>query len=89
MKFVAREARRGKKYDAIIMDPPAYGRGAGGEMWKLDTHLNLLLDDCRQLLQRAPALFPDQQLRLAPRAAWAVEFAAGPHSLRWWKIQRR
>lgn len=68
MKFVAREARRGKKYDAIIMDPPAYGRGAGGEMWKLDTHLNLLLDDCRQLLSERPLFFliNSYASRLAP-----------------------
>ncbi len=38
-KFVEREIRRGKTYDAIIMDPPSYGRGPGGEVWKLETNL--------------------------------------------------
>ena len=38
-KFVEREIRRGRKYDAIIMDPPSYGRGPGGEVWKLETNL--------------------------------------------------
>ena len=38
-KFVEREIRRGKVYDAIIMDPPSYGRGPGGEVWKLETNL--------------------------------------------------
>ena len=38
-KFVAREIRRGRKYDAVIMDPPSYGRGPGGEVWKLETNL--------------------------------------------------
>lgn len=35
-KFIEREIRRGRKYDAIIMDPPSYGRGPGGEVWKLE-----------------------------------------------------
>ncbi len=38
-KFVEREIRRGRRYDAVIMDPPSYGRGPGGEVWKLETHL--------------------------------------------------
>mgnify|MGYP000764273527 CR=1 FL=1 len=38
-KFVEREFRRGRKYDGIIMDPPSYGRGPGGEVWKLETNL--------------------------------------------------
>ena len=38
-KFVEREIRRGRRYDAIIMDPPSYGRGPGGEVWKLETNL--------------------------------------------------
>ncbi|MEG0036396.1 MAG: SAM-dependent methyltransferase, partial [Oscillospiraceae bacterium] len=38
-KFVEREIRRGKRYDAIIMDPPSYGRGPGGEIWKLEDNL--------------------------------------------------
>ena len=39
MKFVAREIRRGNKYDIIIMDPPSYGRGPGGEVWKLENEV--------------------------------------------------
>jgi 23S rRNA (cytosine1962-C5)-methyltransferase len=43
LKFMAREKRRGVKYDGIIMDPPSYGRGPNGEMWKLETGINELL----------------------------------------------
>lgn len=50
MKFVKREIRRGNKYDAIIMDPPSYGRGPGGEVWKLDQQLSELLDQTGRLL---------------------------------------
>lgn len=38
-KFVEREIRRGRKYDAVIMDPPSYGRGPGGEVWKLEENI--------------------------------------------------
>lgn len=44
MKFVAREQRRGNKYDGIIMDPPSYGRGPGGEVWKLEEQLYSFLE---------------------------------------------
>src|SRR4051812_16696755 len=54
LKFVRRELKRGKKYDAIIMDPPTYGRGATGEMWKLEEHLWPLLTECRELLTPKP-----------------------------------
>ena len=54
LKFVTREARRGRRYDAIIMDPPAYGRGAAGEVWKLEEHLWPLLAECRSLLSDRP-----------------------------------
>ena len=50
MKFVKREIRRGNRYDAIIMDPPSYGRGPGGEVWKLDQQLSELLDQTGRLL---------------------------------------
>lgn len=50
MKFVKRELRRGSKYQGIIMDPPAYGHGAGGESWKLEKQLNELVGDVQQLL---------------------------------------
>ena len=50
LKFVYREIRRGNKYDAIIMDPPSYGRGPGGEVWKLEQQINELLTACSQIL---------------------------------------
>jgi len=57
LKFVRREIRRGHRYDAIIMDPPSYGRGSGGQMWKLETHLWPLLQECRSLLSDTPLFF--------------------------------
>ena len=49
-KFAAREVRRGKHYDGIILDPPKFGRGPEGEVWRLEDHLSGLLADCRTLL---------------------------------------
>jgi 23S rRNA (cytosine1962-C5)-methyltransferase len=49
-KFAAREVRRGKQYDGIILDPPKFGRGPEGEVWRLEEHLPGLLADCRALL---------------------------------------
>jgi 23S rRNA (cytosine1962-C5)-methyltransferase len=49
-KFTAREVRRGRRYDGILLDPPKFGRGPTGEMWRLEEHLAPLLADCRQLL---------------------------------------
>lgn len=49
-KFVAREVRRGRRYDGIILDPPKWGRGPNGEVWKLEEGLPGLIADCRQLL---------------------------------------
>ena len=49
-KFTAREVRRGKRYDGIILDPPKFGRGPEGEVWRLEEHLPGLLADCRALL---------------------------------------
>jgi 23S rRNA (cytosine1962-C5)-methyltransferase len=57
LKFVRREIKRGRRYDALIMDPPSYGRGANGEMWKLETHLWPLLLECRELLAEQPLFF--------------------------------
>ncbi len=51
-KFAAREVRRGKRYDGIILDPPKFGRGPEGEVWRLEEHLGGLVGDCRQLLDR-------------------------------------
>ena len=53
-KFVEREIRRGKKYDAIIMDPPSYGRGPNGEMWKLENELYSFVSLCQQVLSDNP-----------------------------------
>jgi 23S rRNA (cytosine1962-C5)-methyltransferase len=57
LKFVRREIKRGRKYDAIIMDPPTYGRGSSGEMWRLEDHLWELLRECRQVLSDQPLFF--------------------------------
>ena len=53
-KFVQREIRRGKVYDAIIMDPPSYGRGPGGEVWKLEDNLFPFVKLCAQVLSDKP-----------------------------------
>lgn len=50
IKFVSREIRRGNKYDGIVMDPPSYGRGPGGEVWKLEEQIYDLLKLCNQIL---------------------------------------
>lgn len=56
-KFVAREIRRGRRYDAIIMDPPSYGRGPGGELWKLEDSIHSLVDLCTGVLSDNPLFF--------------------------------
>lgn len=50
IKFVKREQRRGNKYDGIIMDPPSYGRGPGGEVWKLEDELYNFVNECSKIL---------------------------------------
>ena len=50
MKYAAREVRRGRRYDGIILDPPKFGRGPDGEVWRLESGLPDLVSDCRQLL---------------------------------------
>ncbi len=57
MKFVAREIRRGNKYDCIIMDPPSYGRGPGGETWKIERDLFGFVTSCAKLLADKPLFF--------------------------------
>lgn len=57
VKFVQREIRRGNKYDAIIMDPPSYGRGANGEVWKFEENLPMLIEICMQVLSDKPLFF--------------------------------
>ena len=54
VKFVKREIRRGNKYDAIIMDPPSYGRGANGEVWDIEKDLYNLVELCSELLTEEP-----------------------------------
>ncbi len=54
VKFVERELRRGKSYDAVILDPPSYGRGPGGEVWKLEDELYGLLEKTVKLLSEKP-----------------------------------
>ena len=49
-KFTAREVRRGRRYDGIILDPPKFGRGPEGEVWRIEDHLPGLIADCRKLL---------------------------------------
>ena len=49
-KFAAREVRRGRRYDGIILDPPKFGRGPDGEVWRLEEGLPGLIADCRKLL---------------------------------------
>ena len=53
-KFVEREIRRGRRYDAVIMDPPSYGRGPGGEVWKLEDNLFPFVKLCAQVLSDKP-----------------------------------
>jgi len=53
-KFVQREERRGRQYEAIIMDPPSYGRGPNGEMWKLEENLFPFLESCLSILSDNP-----------------------------------
>jgi len=56
-KFVEREIRRGVRYDAIIMDPPSYGRGPGGEVWKLEDSIHSLVELCAGVLSDDPLFF--------------------------------
>ena len=57
LKFVLREERRGNKYDAIIMDPPSYGRGPNGEVWKFEQNLDILINACLKILSDKPLFF--------------------------------
>lgn len=56
-KFVAREIKRGVKYDAVIMDPPSYGRGPGGEIWKLEEHVYNMINLASKVLSENPLFF--------------------------------
>lgn len=57
VKFVEREIRRGSSYDGIIMDPPSYGRGPKGEIWKIEEKLYPFIQLCTQVLEKAPLFF--------------------------------
>ena len=67
-KFTAREVRRGRRYDGILLDPPKFGRGPTGEVWRLEENLAPLLADCRKLL--------DEQSRLLVLTVYAVRMSA-------------
>ena len=67
-KFVAREVRRGRRYDGIILDPPKFGRGPDGELWRLEEHLPGLVADCRRLL--------DERSRFLVLTVYAVRMSA-------------
>ena len=56
-KFVQREARRGREYDGIIMDPPSYGRGPSGEVWRIEDELYPLIQDCMKIMSDNPLFF--------------------------------
>ncbi len=56
-KFVEREIRRGRKYDGIIMDPPSYGRGPSGEVWKIEDEIFDLIELCGKVLSDSPLFF--------------------------------
>lgn len=57
VKFVEREIRRGNHYDGIIMDPPSYGRGPKGEIWKIEEKIHPFIQLCTQILSDAPLFF--------------------------------
>jgi len=67
-KFTAREVRRGRRYDGILLDPPKFGRGPGGEVWRLEEGLAPLLADCRRLL--------DEDSRFLVLTVYAVRMSA-------------
>lgn len=54
IKFFKREIRRGRKYDGILIDPPSFGRGAQGEVFKIERDIGDLLDLCKELLSETP-----------------------------------
>jgi 23S rRNA (cytosine1962-C5)-methyltransferase len=67
-KFTAREVRRGRRYDGILLDPPKFGRGPTGEVWRLEENLAPLLADCRKLL--------DEDSRFLVLTVYAVRMSA-------------
>jgi 23S rRNA (cytosine1962-C5)-methyltransferase len=73
-KFVAREVRRGKRYDLVVVDPPKFGRGPGGEVWDVFLHLPALLRDCAGLLApgRASLVLTSYAIRASALAMGAL-----------------
>ena len=71
VKFVEREIRRGNHYDAIIMDPPSYGRGPKGEIWKIEDAIHPLVKLCAQASVRSSPVLPDQLLHHRPGSGGA------------------
>jgi 23S rRNA (cytosine1962-C5)-methyltransferase len=57
LKFVEREIRRGSMYDGIILDPPAFGRGANGEVWRIEEHIVILMDALKKIFSEKPGSF--------------------------------
>jgi 23S rRNA (cytosine1962-C5)-methyltransferase len=57
LKFVQREVRRGSMYDGIILDPPAFGRGADGEVWKIEEHIVVVMDALKKIFSEKPGSF--------------------------------
>ena len=57
LKFVQREERRQSRYDAVIMDPPSYGRGPGGEVWKMEDRIYDFVEACMRVLSKQPLFF--------------------------------
>lgn len=84
LAFAKREARRGAKYDGIILDPPAFGRGAKGEVWKIEEDLPKLLETLKEILSDKPGSFfliNGYAAGYSPRSfAQAVESAFGQTS---------
>ena len=86
-KFVAREKRRGNTYDGIIMDPPSYGRGPGGEIWKLEDCIYELISQCEEVLSDTPLFFAvnsytPRSWSICSRPRWCHALAARPAVMR-------
>lgn len=73
IKFVNREVRRGSRYDAIIMDPPKFGRGPGGEIWRFENDIGELLGSCASLLSKNPAFFIITAYSTDAKPSWLGE----------------
>lgn len=86
LKFLRREVRRGNQYDIILMDPPVFGRGPKGEIWRLEAHIKELAELSRELLPKdgkllvnvyATSLYPQSILRVFSQARFADSLQAG------------